>query len=153
MTALNQSGWKPGTPTAAISDGATTTGNRALMLEEPLIFEIGDNDTTGVDFERSSAPAKAGALASTKSTSPPVSKKLSFKDQRDLDRLPAEIDRLISEIADAEAALHDPDLYAKNPARFDDLTRKAATLRAEMHTAEMRWLEVAEMAEQLATAQ
>ncbi len=26
------------------------TGNRALMLEEPLIFEIGDEDTTGVDF-------------------------------------------------------------------------------------------------------
>ncbi|WP_420854350.1 aminomethyl-transferring glycine dehydrogenase subunit GcvPB [Sphingomicrobium nitratireducens] len=28
----------------------TTTGNRALMLEEPLIFEIGDTETTGVDF-------------------------------------------------------------------------------------------------------
>ncbi len=33
-------------------DGKETwTGNRALMLEEPLIFEIGTNDTTGVDFE------------------------------------------------------------------------------------------------------
>ncbi|MCY7339279.1 MAG: aminomethyl-transferring glycine dehydrogenase subunit GcvPB [Sphingomonas bacterium] len=47
---VNQSGWKPTTPTAATSDGATTTGNRALMLEEPLIFEIGDSDSTGVDF-------------------------------------------------------------------------------------------------------
>jgi glycine dehydrogenase subunit 2 len=27
------------------------TGNRALMLEEALIFEIGDNQTTGVDFD------------------------------------------------------------------------------------------------------
>ena len=59
MTAPNQSGWKPTAPTAAIADAATTTGNRALMLEEPLIFEIGDNETTGVDFHRS--PAKAGA--------------------------------------------------------------------------------------------
>ena len=48
---INQSGWKPTSPTA--KDGgapATFTGNRALMLEEPLIFEIGDLHTTGVDF-------------------------------------------------------------------------------------------------------
>lgn len=30
--------------------GQTFTGNRALMLEEPLIFEIGSTETTGVDF-------------------------------------------------------------------------------------------------------
>jgi glycine dehydrogenase subunit 2 len=29
---------------------STYTGNRALMLEEALIFEIGDGNTTGVDF-------------------------------------------------------------------------------------------------------
>ncbi len=29
----------------------TFTGNRALMLEEPLIFEIGSGDRTGVDFD------------------------------------------------------------------------------------------------------
>ncbi|RST32150.1 glycine dehydrogenase subunit 2 [Sphingomonas ginkgonis] len=37
----------------------TTTGNRALMLEEPLLFEIGSTDRTGVDFE-TTAPAAAG---------------------------------------------------------------------------------------------
>ncbi len=47
---VNQSGWKPTSPTATTSAGATTTGNRALMLEEPLIFEIGDSHSTGVDF-------------------------------------------------------------------------------------------------------
>jgi len=30
---------------------ATATGNRALMLEEPLIFEIGDAAHSGVDFD------------------------------------------------------------------------------------------------------
>ena len=30
---------------------ATFTGNRALMLEEALIFEIGDSQSTGVDFD------------------------------------------------------------------------------------------------------
>ncbi|MBX9897514.1 MAG: aminomethyl-transferring glycine dehydrogenase subunit GcvPB [Qipengyuania sp.] len=51
MSAPNASGWKPGT---LVSGGAgetlTSTGNRALMLEEPLIFEIGSTETTGVDF-------------------------------------------------------------------------------------------------------
>lgn len=61
MNVINASGWKPEI-NAADSDGApaTFTGNRALMLEEPLIFEIGDNETTGVDFE--SAPAHSARL-------------------------------------------------------------------------------------------
>lgn len=33
----------------------THTGNRALAIEEPLIFEIGGTDTTGVDFEEPAA--------------------------------------------------------------------------------------------------
>ncbi|WP_425230512.1 aminomethyl-transferring glycine dehydrogenase subunit GcvPB [Sphingomonas sp.] len=50
MSAINQSGWRPERPTEVSDAPATTTGNRALMLEEPLIFEIGDAHTTGVDF-------------------------------------------------------------------------------------------------------
>ncbi len=48
----NPSGWRPSAPIAG--DGAsapTVTGNRALMLEEPLLFEIGSRGQTGVDFE------------------------------------------------------------------------------------------------------
>ena len=48
--ALNQSGWRPERPTTVANAPATHTGNRALMLEEPLIFEIGSIHTTGVDF-------------------------------------------------------------------------------------------------------
>ncbi len=33
------------------SDVRTFTGNRALQIEEPLIFEIGSTETCGVDFE------------------------------------------------------------------------------------------------------
>ncbi|MCB2088208.1 MAG: aminomethyl-transferring glycine dehydrogenase subunit GcvPB [Sphingomonadaceae bacterium] len=51
MNAPNKSGWKPEMD-AALPDAAapTHTGNRALMLEEKLIFEIGSSDTTGVDL-------------------------------------------------------------------------------------------------------
>ena len=63
MNAVNPSGWRPEAPQSGGGDmPATTTGNRALMLEEPLLFEIGKRDQTGVDFEAASAPAKAGAL-------------------------------------------------------------------------------------------
>ena len=51
MSTINQSGWRP---EMGVNDGiatATFTGNRALMLEEALIFEIGDGGTTGVDIE------------------------------------------------------------------------------------------------------
>ena len=53
---MNPSGWKPEMGTALRQaqgerDGAATfTGNRGLMLEEALIFEIGNSTTTGVDF-------------------------------------------------------------------------------------------------------
>jgi len=58
---VNQSGWRP-EMNAAQGAGAspTVTGNRALMLEEPLIFEIGSADRTGVDF--ADAPAVTSRL-------------------------------------------------------------------------------------------
>jgi glycine dehydrogenase subunit 2 len=47
---VNPSGWRPSAPANAQGEAQTVTGNRALMLEEPLLFEIGDVETTGVDF-------------------------------------------------------------------------------------------------------
>ncbi|TMM47293.1 aminomethyl-transferring glycine dehydrogenase subunit GcvPB [Qipengyuania marisflavi] len=64
MSAPNASGWKPGIPTAGDTPAgpATATGNRALMLEEPLIFELAGNDTTGVDMPEpdNAAPNRLG---------------------------------------------------------------------------------------------
>ena len=57
---INASGWKPAIGSGERAEAATFTGNRALMLEEPLIFELGEEDGCGVDFEGGS-PAKAGA--------------------------------------------------------------------------------------------
>ncbi|WP_435418562.1 aminomethyl-transferring glycine dehydrogenase subunit GcvPB [Parerythrobacter aurantius] len=47
----NASGWKPEmTPASEAAGPVTSTGNRALMLEEPLLFEFGHADETGVDL-------------------------------------------------------------------------------------------------------
>ena len=91
---------------------------------------------------------KAAPVAEDRRPAPAV--KLSYKDQRDLDRLPGEIERLEAEIAATEDVLADPDLYTRDPGRFADLSDRAAKLRDEKHSAEQRWLEVAEMAEALA---
>ncbi|MBN8484825.1 MAG: aminomethyl-transferring glycine dehydrogenase subunit GcvPB [Sphingomonadales bacterium] len=64
MTAPNTAGWRPEMGEAHSGDDATYTGNRALMLEERLIFEIGDTATTGVDLDPApAAPSRLGGLA------------------------------------------------------------------------------------------
>jgi glycine dehydrogenase subunit 2 len=51
---INQSGWRPVlNPEQGASPEPSFTGNRALMLEEPLIFEIGGTTTGGVDLPES----------------------------------------------------------------------------------------------------
>jgi len=100
------------------------------------------------DAPRNSAKPKTAAAAPTPER-PKAQTKLSYKDQRDYDLLPGRVEDLGKEIAGAEAALSDPDLYAKNPARFAELTKTIDRLRAERETAEERWLELAEMVEQL----
>ncbi len=51
MNAPNASGWKPEMGSADTSALATVSGDRALMLEEALIFELAAPGGTGVDFE------------------------------------------------------------------------------------------------------
>ena len=41
---VNPSGWRPAAPANADGQTNTVTGNRALMLEEPLLFEIGTTE-------------------------------------------------------------------------------------------------------------
>jgi len=76
--------------------------------------------------------------------------KLSYKDQRDLDLLPREIESLEAAIERDETALADPNLYASDPARFERLMQAIEANRSKKEAAELRWLELAEMAEGLA---
>jgi ATP-binding cassette subfamily F protein uup len=81
---------------------------------------------------------------------PPKAAKLSYKDQRDFDLLPARIEEIDLEIAKAEAEMSDASLYSRNPARFAELTSLTDRLRAEKDAAEERWLMLAEKVEELA---
>jgi ATP-binding cassette subfamily F protein uup len=90
---------------------------------------------------RNWAPASAGERKATK---------LTYKDQRDYDLLPDRIHALEAQIARDEEALHDPDLYARDPRHFAALTAAIEKARAERNAAEHRWLELAERMEDLA---
>lgn len=107
------------------------------------------------DWERKRRPrvegAKKAAARPTAAPPPPASArtKLSYKDQRDYDLLPKRIEEIDARIAADEAALADPALYTRDPAQFDRLSKGIATLREEKDAAELRWLELAEMVEDL----
>jgi ATP-binding cassette subfamily F protein uup len=98
--------------------------------------------------DRAPGPRPSGSpQSSTLQGAPSPGNKLSYKDQRDYDRLPGEVERLQALVADDEQALSDPDLYTRDPKRFAELTARIARHRADIEAAEVRWLEVAEMAE------
>ena len=98
---------------------------------------------------RKPKPRSPSAQPQTSAQARQPASKLSYKDQRDYDRLPDEIERLEREITADEAALHNPDLYTRDPARFAALTQAIDQRRAERDAAEERWLELAEKAESL----
>ena len=107
------------------------------------------------DWERRRKPRAepkkaAKPAAAAPAPAPTASRKLSYKDQRDYDLLPARIEALDAAIARDEAALGDPDLYVRDPARFARLNAAIADARAEKDAAEMRWLELAEQVEGMA---
>jgi ATP-binding cassette subfamily F protein uup len=79
--------------------------------------------------------------------SPRASAKLSYKDQRDYEILPARIAELDTAIQRGEALLNDPELYTKDPARFAAISQGIANARAEKDAAEERWLMLAELVE------
>jgi ATP-binding cassette subfamily F protein uup len=77
----------------------------------------------------------------------PKSTKLSYKDQRDYELLPARIEELENAIVRGEDILADPELYTRDPQKFANVSKGLENARAEKDAAEERWLELAEMVE------
>ena len=73
-------------------------------------------------------------------------KKLSYKLQYELDNLPTKIKTLEAEIASLQTQLSDPDLFQSNPDAFTHASTRIEEAKTELDTAELRWLELEEMA-------
>ncbi len=76
-------------------------------------------------------------------------RRLSFNEQHDLKILPQRMSELEAKIAKVQEILADPDLYFRDPARFQKAMDALTQLQADLHAAEERWLELEMLREEL----
>ncbi|HEY8189363.1 MAG TPA: ATP-binding cassette domain-containing protein [Micavibrio sp.] len=76
-------------------------------------------------------------------------KRLSYKLQYELDNLPDRIKGLEGEIESIVDQLGDPEFYSRDPGAFHSLSRRLVHARDELNTAELRWLELTELHENI----
>lgn len=72
---------------------------------------------------------------------------LSFSEKKRLDALPAVMDRLNAEIAKLEEFMADPDLFTKEPVKFQKATEALIERQTALAEAEEEWLMLEEKAE------
>ncbi|MEP3266552.1 MAG: ATP-binding cassette domain-containing protein [Hyphomicrobiales bacterium] len=75
--------------------------------------------------------------------------KLSFKQEHALKALPDEMAKLERDIAKLNKALSDPELYAKDKAKFEKYTKALTERHVMLEAAESRWLELEELRDSL----
>ncbi|MCB1724390.1 MAG: ATP-binding cassette domain-containing protein [Gammaproteobacteria bacterium] len=84
-------------------------------------------------------PTEATAAVGNKMPEAPRQKKLSYKDQRELDALPARIETLDAELSDIQKALGDPELYRASPDKVSSLNARMQQVEQELAQAYERW--------------
>ncbi|MCE8052470.1 ATP-binding cassette domain-containing protein [Halomonas daqingensis] len=94
------------------------------------------------------AKAVEKAPASPALSAPPAKKpaKLSYKLQRELDALPAEIERLEAEVAEYEARVGDPAFYQQEAGVVSEVLQAMSDKQAELDAAMERWMELEALA-------
>ena len=76
-------------------------------------------------------------------------RRMSFNERRALETLPVQIAALETQIADLNAILANPDLYARDPGQFGAMTQALAVARDELTAAEEQWLTLAMLREEI----
>ena len=92
--------------------------------------------------QRAETPVTAREEKTTKAPAEPkkpAGKKLSFKDQRELEQLPVRIEQLEKEQVEVQAQLGIPELYKSDPAAAKKLTARLQALETELAAANTRW--------------
>ena len=87
----------------------------------------------------SAAPAPAPAAPVVAAAAPAKARKLSYKEQRELDDLPKRIADLETEQASLNAQLADPDIYKKNPQGLPAMQERIGAIDEELLTLLDRW--------------
>ena len=110
-------------------------GGYSDMLAQRGSGEVSEDAAKPKRKQKSAArPAEGGPQAARR--------KLSFKDKHALETLPDTIADLETEIAGHQETLGDPDLFARDPAAFQDAAKALETAQQALADAEHRWLEL-----------
>ena len=109
----------------------------------------------GADLKREAAkaaPAEEKKEARAAAPSSAAKRRLSFNEKHALETLPKTIAKLQGEIAKQQKLLDDPDLYAKDRKKFEQVSAAIAAAQAELAAAEDRWLELEMLREEIEQA-
>ncbi len=98
----------------------------------------------GSELDQTLAPPRDNASPRERTVQPaqkPATRaKMSFKDKHALETLPAEIAKLEAQVRKLQTELENPDLYARNRARFDQASSELVQTQTAIASAEERWL-------------
>ena len=70
---------------------------------------------------------------------PVTARKLSFKEQRELEALPGRIETLDAEVAALTAKIQDPEFYRQGPDAVNQTNARLAAIELELAQAYVRW--------------
>lgn len=107
--------------------------------------KAGGARTTPPKLASENAPATASAESPARSASSGAgrsaskARKLSFKDQRELEAMPARIQLLEAEQARLQTSVGDPDLFRRSPAQATAALQRLQALVKELESAYSRW--------------
>ena len=125
------------------------------VVSSTLVLEgegrVGDYVGGYSDWLRQRPVARAVEVAPTPATpvetprAPEAEKpkrKLSYKDQRELEQLPARIEQLETEVAERSAAMNQPQFYQQDNAAIQRHNDALAKIQTELEVAYARWAEL-----------
>jgi ATP-binding cassette subfamily F protein uup len=103
-----------------------------------------------VTADRQREPGHAAAApVSDALKQPQPRRKLSFKEKHALETLPSRIDALEKERAALQATLAEPDLFSRDPNRFQASAKRLTDLERDLSSSEEEWLRLEMLREEL----
>lgn len=97
---------------------------------------------TSASATSAAKPAPMAAAPAATSNSDKAKRKLSYKEARELEQLPARIEQLEGQIAAQAAAMNEPSFYQQDNAAIQRANKALAQLQAELDQAYARWSEL-----------
>ncbi len=125
----------PGDGTVSESAGGYSDYEARRALLEKTAAETATETAPDPETSTPSSPAE-----------PPRKRKLSYKDQRELDALPAKIEALETRQQDLEARVSEPTFYSGERSDVDATLAELTQVQTELEQAFDRWAELDEQA-------